>query len=412
MKKKKEIKGFFEKIIGIIKKSSEEEKRKSDERKKNKNNKPKGMRARQLGMVTFWVLFSFMFLVTVVNIFGGSGEVEVSNSELERNKLYENEGLSFAEEFTFQYFTWSAGLDGRNERMERLDPYLLDGIDQLGGTNHKEDWSSSIDKRNIVLKDIQRVNDEQARYTFKVKFTLENVNEDEKTLTEKYITIPVYYDKESDKFAVYSLPSFTYVDEGNLEIEIETKLNELSSISNGYTRDNLISFMETFFESYTKDGKDKISYILEDEKHQHGLDGTMEFAGISNADIYNADHNNNRFIIIAEVLLKDPETEFEFMNDYFLVVKRKDQRYVVESLNDETHIEQVAQEFIETTEELGTTDLTVEEETNDFDYEGINEQEEDYFEKSDEEADGLENELDEETDKNLDETDDNEDSDE
>src|SRR5699024_3682610 len=78
-----------------------------------------------------------------------------------------------------------------------------------------------------------------------------------------------------------------------------------------------------------------------------GLDGTMTFSKVKDSEIYKADKNNNRFIVKAKVLLTDPSTKFEYVNEYLLVDKRKDQRYVVESLNDEEYVYNIIEKHLE-----------------------------------------------------------------
>ncbi|MEN1969688.1 conjugal transfer protein [Lentibacillus sp. N15] len=393
MKKKKEKKKLFKKSIDVIRKTSEAERKKSEEKKKEKKNKPRGMTAKKTGMIIFWTLFLFMFLVTMVNIFGVSSVP--AKEENKASKLMDNEGLEFAKEFVYQYFTWSTDNYGRDRRIHDLDRYFLDGIDDLGGIIFDKKWSSSIDKRDIVLKDIQEINHKLARYIFKVKFTLksptdakntgskkhmdfeETLKEERKMrvvdgynvkVNEKFISVPIYYNKDTDKFAVYTLPSFTYVSESKMDDQVKNNLSKLDTLSDTYVENNIKAFLETFFESYTKDGKDKLNYILEDERHQNGLNGTMEFSKIQDSKIYLADDNNNKFIVDSEVVLKDPSTKFEFANKFTLVIKRVDQRYVIESLNDEKSVNEIVDKYLE---EKGSDDADNQgsvEEAKDFNY--------------------------------------------
>ncbi|RKJ38062.1 hypothetical protein D7X33_37345, partial [Butyricicoccus sp. 1XD8-22] len=79
---------------------------------------------------------------------------------------------------------------------------------------------------------------------------------------------------------------------------------------------------------------------------------------------------NNRFIVDSEVILRDPATKFEFSNKYMLVIKRKDQRYVVESLNDEKHVDAIIQDYIDSLgiEESSDNNDQVKNEDEDFNY--------------------------------------------
>lgn len=407
MRKKKKNKELLKKTVDVIKKASEAERKKSEEKKLKKKNKPKGMKARRLGMITFWFLFSFMFLVTMVNIFSAEGDTN-QEVQVEKNKLFDNEGLEFAKEFVYQYFTWTTDKFGRERRAYNLERYFMDGLDDLGGIIYNNEWASSTDKRDITLVDVQEISDSQARYIFKVKFTLksktdakdtpkpddnlsfeETLKEERKMkvvngynvkVNEKYISVPVYYNQEKDRFAIFDLPSFTYVKEGKLDDQIENNLANLDMLSDTYVESNVIAFLNTFFESYSKDGRDKLNYILEDERHQDGLNGSMEFVEIKDAKIYNADENNNKFIADTQVILRDPSTKFEFTNKYLLVIKRVDQRYVVESLNDEKAVNEIVDKYLAEIESETTNALTEEPEQEveqDFNYQEEMEQDPD-----------------------------------
>lgn len=401
IKKKQKLKETISKLTMVAKKKSEAERKKSEQRKMNKRNQPKGIRAKRLGMITFWLLFGFMFLVTLVNVFSSSDVSSQNEAQMEKNKLYDNEGLEFAKEFVYQYFTWQTDQFGKDRRIHNLKPYFLSGIDEMGGIIYDDTWSSSIDKRDIVLKDVQKISDSQARYIFKVKFTLkaktdakntptpefhnfDEVLKDEKKIkvingykvkvNEKYISVPVYYNKEKDRFAIFDLPSFTYVKEDSLDEEYENQLEKLDVVSDVYVEQNVTAFLNTFFEAYTRDGRDKLNYILEDERHQDGLGGTMQFIKIQESKLYNADKNNNKFIADVLVVLRDSGTNFEFVNKYLLVIKRADQRYVVESLNDEKAVNKLIKKYlkeIESEDALNKTETEPEkesEENQDFNY--------------------------------------------
>lgn len=417
---------MLKKTINIIKKSSEAEAKKNEEKRIEKKSKPKGMGAKRLGMITFWLLFSFMFLVTMVTIIGNNNEPVNNEISVEKNKLYENEGLEFARDFVYHFFTWKTDKHGEERRRETLKPYFLNDIDELGGIIYDDEWESSIDKRDIVLKDVQEINEKQARYIFKVKFTQRSKTDEKDTkinpdklsfkelikeerkmkvingyktkISEKYISVPVYYNENLNRFAVFDLPSFTYIKEDEINLRLVNNLDELNIVTDQFVENNVRAFLNTFFESYTKDGKDKLSYILEDERHQNGLNGTMLFSEVKEAQIYHADENNNRFIVNSKVLLEDPSTKFEYINKFLLVIKRVDQRYVVESLNDEKYVSELIDKYIEKT--TNSNDLNNELEVNDndeledFNYQDVSENNELNYEDIDNEKEDT-NELEE-----------------
>lgn len=432
-KKKMDKKKLVKDVARVIKKTSDHEKKKSDEKKKLKQSRPKGMMARRAGMFTFWILFSFMFIVTMANIFGGGDVTYDEALNRERNKLLDGEGVEFARSFVHDYFNWDIGKHGENDLRMRVSPYLTENLNELAGIQYDDKWMSQVDKRNIELKDVQEIDKNKARFVFKVKLTMKSPTTEKDTVFDeeelsfeevvqaknkvyvkngfkvkdmvKYISVPVYYDEETDTFAVFDLPSFTYVDEKGTKEPFTTRISELQVISDAYIENNINSFLTTFFASYSKDSKDKLSYILEDERHANGLQGTMEFSKINESKIYEIDENHNRFLVDVTVEMVEPTTKYKFDNKYLVVIKRKDQRYVVESLNDEKYVYELVEKYLEQFEkeddELGElTDLSEFQEhdnnANDYKYEG--EDVEDDLEGMDDfEEDDFELEMDEDT---------------
>lgn len=432
-KKKMDKKKLVKDVARVIKKTSDHEKKKSDEKKKLKQSRPKGMMARRAGMFTFWILFSFMFIVTMANVFGGGDVTYDEALNRERNKLLDGEGVEFARSFVHDYFNWDIGKHGENDLRMRVSPYLTENLNELAGIQYDDKWMSQVDKRNIELKDVQEIDKNKARFVFKVKLTMKSPTTEKDTVFDeeelsfeevvqaknkvyvkdgfkvkdmvKYISVPVYYDEETDTFAVFDLPSFTYVDEKGTKEPFTTRISELQVISDAYIENNINSFLTTFFTSYSKDSKDKLSYILEDERHVNGLQGTMEFSKINESKIYEIDENHNRFLVDVTVEMVEPTTKYKFDNKYLVVIKRKDQRYVVESLNDEKYVYELVEKYLEQFEkeddELGElTDLSEFQEhdnnANDYKYEG--EDVEDDLEGMDDfEEDDFELEMDEDT---------------
>lgn len=389
---KKDKKGLFKNIINIVKKSSEAERKKSEEKRKVKQSKPKGLRARRFGMAIFWALFLFMLLVTVVNIVGNAGSIAQEEVKVERNKLLDSEGLDFARNFVHDYFNWDTGKHGKDDLELRLSSYLMEDLDSFGGIRFNDEWSSHLDKRDIELKDIQEIDDTKARFTFRVDLKMKSKTDEKDTKIDenklsfeevlkekskvqvingykvkdmtKYISVPVYYSEEVDDFFVFEVPSFTFVEDKKDMTAVETNISKLQVLSDNYTENNVNSFLFTFFESYSKDSRDKLSYILEDPKHEYGLGGTMQFSKINQSTIYIIDDNHDRFLVDIEVEMLEPTTKYKFDNKFLVVVKRKDQRYVVESLNDEKYVYDLVEKYLEQFE-----DDELENEENDIDTE-------------------------------------------
>src|SRR5699024_10581286 len=99
---------------------------------------------------------------------------------------------------------------------------------------------------------------------------------------------------------------------------------------------NMEAFLETFFVSFSNDTEDKLSYILEDEKYKNGLNESLTFSEIKELDIYEG--NDSDLIIDVDVEFVHEETNIETVSNYVLVVKEKEQRYVVKHVNNDQYL--------------------------------------------------------------------------
>lgn len=357
--------GLFKRGIEIFKKSSENERRKKEIVKHEKKGKPKGYRAKKLGAITFWLLFLFMLLIVSVSVFSSNGLSNAAEDEdgPNINKATSAEGIEFSKTFLSTYFNWNSDNEQRSDRLDRLGHYLPEKLSEQAIASDKE-WNATIARENIVLKEVENLGDSKARITFQVKVVFEKPavqeNKDEKSAPApkkvkavKYVSVPVYYDEDKRRFIVYELPSFSYVEQMKIEKAIAPETEGLKTITDGSTQ-NVKAFLATFFEAYSNDSKDKLIYIIEDPKHQNGLNQTMNFVGLKNTEIFEGKKVDEK-VVRTEVILADPETGIEFTSTYTLVLAEKERRYTVLFVNNKSYIDELKnkkkeEEILEETE--------------------------------------------------------------
>lgn len=329
--------GKGKKLIKFIKKISEEEKQKKLEKKMNPNVsiKPKGFFARKMGVITFWSLFGFMFLVVILTLLGG----DKSSAEIDLEKFYEenynnatsSEAIQFAENFTKDYFTWKVSDDGKHKRKEKMALYLAEGLNEYAGVDMNSlEWNSTHKKSE--LKRVEGKGKNLAHITFKVNFELSQ-GKDKVSKKTKFFVVPVAYDGYS--FGVYELPKFTYIqEETTLQRVINPKLNQ------GQTgvKKEIEEFLGTFFTSYTQDGQDKLNYFLSQDNITDGLEGTMLFSEVNDLDVLVPEEMNQsyeeEYIAFVDVTFIEPDTKLPFQTNYQLRIIKKEDRYMVAGIDD------------------------------------------------------------------------------
>jgi hypothetical protein len=292
-----------------------------------------------------------MLLIVFVNVFSSNGlsNAVTGGDEAELNKATSVEGIEFAKSFLVTYFNWNEDNEKRSDRIGRLGrylPYKLSEQAVTGGSN----WNSTLTRENIVLKDIVNLGDSKALITFQVRVLFQrtaanNETEDtakvdpEKVKADKFISVPVLYDEEENRFIIYELPSFTFMEQEKIDSSIALETDGLKSVTDGSTQ-NIKAFLDTFFEAFSTDSKDKLTYIVEDLKHQNGLSQTMHFVRLKNMEIFEGKKAEEK-VVRTEVILAEPDTGIEFTSSYLLVLAEKEGRYTVLHINNKSYIDEL-----------------------------------------------------------------------
>jgi len=439
-KNKKKKNGFFKRTRKVASKQFEVDKVKSNEKKRLKKAKPKGYGARRAGAITFWVIFSFMFLVIFVTLLTGSDNEAAENIETaNESKITSQESVEFAKSFLHEYFNvdvnTDAGDDSELISRTSLSKYLannvVDAHIDLG--NGKV---STLNRNEIITKDVTKIDDQNARITFLVNLVVKRpLTEDELKEVEKlkkdgkdinellgdeedkdikseikgkeeiqyismYVSVPVHL-KDNDKgFIISELPSFTYIDETNDDNKIKSKYSELEEVKDSNVEENIQAFLQTFFESYSQDSKDKLSYILLDEDYEYGLNKTLNFEDISDVKIYRG-KSGKEFIVDVNVNFIEPNTEMKMTSNYMLVIAEEGTRYVVKHINNDNYIEDVLKQ-----KDAGEDDADSENQDNEeFDEDEIENEGNDVDEEIDENEieEEIEEEIEDETEEVIEE---------
>lgn len=345
----------IEKMMNVVKKGSEYEKRKADERKKEKNNKPKGYHARKMGVVAFWFIFVFMTLIFVVTGISSIGKPKAVQVEVEENKAVSYEAVAFAQDFLHKYYSWTDIAENRQAKEQReklLSRYVTDDLVSTLTKTTSDKWNSSLPMEHILLKNVEDVGDNKGYLTFKInplfsktqkaiEKELETTDESQivKQLRKvKFVTVKIYFDEETKKFAIYELPSYTYMDETENKTKVERETKGLKT-ENEFDKE-ILTFLETFFDSYANDSVDKLSYLFENQQYVDGLNETMEFLDVVEFDVYKGKDDEEK-IVTTTIRLKEPDTEIEFLSQYTLVIINTDQGFLVRSMNDKKYIDDV-----------------------------------------------------------------------
>lgn len=344
----------FTKFVTVFKKLNEQEKMKAESKKQGK---PRGYTARKLGIFSFWILFSFMVLVVLVNMFS-SGSAKDNEIVVLNNKATSVEAVEFSKDFLTKYFSWTDASpynkEGIQQRELLLSRYLKNDLVGTAVKSTSLVWDSSLNKDNILLKKVKENGSDRATLTFKItpaytktegaienekkSSTDENIEIVKVARTTKFVDVQIFYDEKTDNFIIYQLPSFVYLDEADNETAFVPSTKGLKS--NDIDNQDVKQFLDTFFDSFANDTKQKFSYLFENSVGFEGLNETMEYVSYRDLKTYKGKVDNEQ-IVTVNVELKDPITEITFTSPYSLVLVDTEQGMLVKDVNVETYIDEV-----------------------------------------------------------------------
>lgn len=454
--KRKEEKSTFKKAIDVIKKANENEKIKSENKKTEKQkSKPKGYRAKRMGVYSFWLVFGLLFLFVVINSISLNSKVSAvddgSEGEVIVNHASSQEAIEFGKDFLHEYFTWDVNAD-TEEREATMSTYMTeDLINRNTSGITTEDWNASLDRNDMILVDSEDIGTDKAQLTYQIDLifnkTQDAIEEEQQAntaqqtsqtanngqqqqsnngqsqpqsnsgqqhqqsnagqqqsqanqiqkqkQTERYVTVHIYYDAETNSFVVYQLPSFTHVENETSNVNVESPTADMEELR-GNEASEVIEFLDVFFESYAHDTEGTLRYLVEDEDYQNGLNGSMRFVSVNNPKVY-AGRTDTERVVQTNVTFREPETDIEFNSDYLLVLDKNDSGYYVTDVNDVAYVEQISsgkedKSEDEPEEESGTDEETTEQQGNTDAEESKDEQEE----SNDNSGEGTDNSTNEE----------------
>ncbi|GLY12702.1 conjugal transfer protein [Bacillus badius] len=381
----------FEKLKDIVLKINQNEKRKAENRKKEKSQRPRGYRSRKAGVVAFWITLAFMFLFVLVNV-GGNDKKEsanVSGAVIKAEKATSAEAIEFAKSFLSHYLTWNSESSDIEERAEKMGFYTTEDLARELANVKDDHWNSALSRESILLKNIKNLGGNKALLTFQTNVaftkteeglrkevqqlsakqqpttntassaepaapvipTTENFGAGSlavavtdkgvvKSITKKkFISVPVFYDEDTQRYIVYEIPAFTNFDESPNKENIESETAGLIEVT-GVEVQEEIDFLNTFFESFANDPPEKLSYFLEDKTYQNGLNHTMRFEKVEESHLYEGKTKNEK-IVLAKVAFSEPDTGIMLHSQYTLVIKQKEDRFVVTHMNDLKYMKEV-----------------------------------------------------------------------
>ncbi|HDB3129663.1 TPA: conjugal transfer protein [Staphylococcus aureus] len=310
-------------------------------RKKEKSSQmPPQYKYRKAGIITFWSLFGFILLMSLLMFFviiGGGGKGNQQKvQEKPQNQATMQPAVEFSKEFAQKYLTYKSS-ESNTDRNERLRPYFVKEMNDGAGIEIDDTKDTESKVESLDLKGIEDAGDNKGYITLRTNLKqTEYIKEEKKKgkkkeevktpkdkQVTKYLTVPVIY--KDGSYAVYEYPKFTKVNENDV-VSYKYRNSDLTVNNNAET--DVKKFLNTFFEVYASESKDKVAYMLGKGVHVNTLEGDLKFNKIENLDLYNTKGDTNDLTAIVDVKFND-DIGTIYTTRYHIKLKEQDDKYLI-----------------------------------------------------------------------------------
>ena len=304
---------------------------------------PKTIFRKKVFKGTFWagfVLALFLSVVAIVRISNDGADQavakQVQTGEMKVNIATSEGAQSFSQNFAINYFDWQNSDDGMKNRIERLQPYLANGLDKQASLSFEEmEWSSSLSKSQVW--NIEETGNDSALITLRVEHMLKKTTQSDPEKDpaeenagpyEKYFVVPVKTDGKS--FVVHKVPYFIAAEE-KPEITSESSINEKGKLPDTKLQEEISSALNTFFKVYTSGTQEELSYYIKGDQVKT-MTGIITFKEVKDLVIKQGE-SQQEYEVNATVVFQENQSKAQVVYPYELTLVKEENRWLFKAFN-------------------------------------------------------------------------------
>ncbi|GAA0337542.1 conjugal transfer protein [Oceanobacillus oncorhynchi subsp. oncorhynchi] len=324
------------KVVGKVKQVHRPKKEKSSVRKDNSKRTAFFVWTLILGMLFIATLAILLSVNTRSTLNETNRNLLAMEDEEVLEEISQEQANEFLSSFIRVYMNVPKDSDARTERASNLQEYMVfnDVFNNDNNEMYRPEGEGTRNLESFTLFNIEE-NESSTIYQYKVTFTnkLETEGEtgkgkDKKTETEVeeeqqtlLLNIPLVV--EDGLFSITSVPYFTSVPSLAGNIEYETESIDLEEY-NGNEKENIMIFLNNFFEKYTTETVEEMSYLMEEPET---LNGSFLFEEIQDVVIYQDD---NSYKVLLKVNFKDEISGIHQVNDVEMNISKDGSNFYVD----------------------------------------------------------------------------------
>lgn len=235
------------------------------EPKKKKSKKQKAPKVlhvgrRKKGVIALWVLLGCSLLFAIYKNFTSIDQHTVHEQKVVEETIKDTTGIeSFIHNFIQIYYTWENDSEALEQRQEDLQDFLTTELQELNADTVRSDIPTSAEVKRVQIWQIQP----ETKRTFSVVYTVDQeVTEDDdtETLSNTY-RLTLYQAKTGNLVIIKNPVPWTPPKKASFEPEQKQESQGVSA----KTQEELLEFLETFFQLYPQATQEELDYYVSDQ---------------------------------------------------------------------------------------------------------------------------------------------------
>lgn len=269
--------------------------------------------------IALWFLLLTSITFGVYKNFTAVNQHTVHEKEVIEQRIMDTSKIeSFSQNFITVFYSWEHNQKALDHRTEKLKGYLTEDLQSLNADMVRTDVPTNSQVESIQFWNIQSID----KNTFEVLFTVEQsiTEQDKKRTVDSAYTLAVYVD-EKENMVIVKNPTASSVP---IKSNYNPKVVNSEETVDGKTKEEIDSFILTFFTIYPKANDKELSYYVSNQALKP-IEKEYRFL-----ELVSSNYSKKGDKVLARVLVKylDPLTKTSQVFDFNLVLQ-KDENWII-----------------------------------------------------------------------------------
>ena len=274
--------------------------------------------------IVLWTLLIGSVLFGVYKNFTAIDQHTVHEEKVIEMKLVDTNKIeSFVQNFAQEFYTWEPNQEQLDARMERLKNYLPENLQQMNQDMIRSDIPTKSTVNNVQIWEVEAINDSDYKVLYSVNQVIEeSIGEavENRTVDSAFL-VTVRVNNQNQLTLVTnpvmaSLPS---------KLEIKSDPLQDDSTITQETKEEIKTFLATFFTAYPSASEMELLYYVEDTTIR-GINKNYIFSELKSINYF---EDKDGVKVKTAVAYLSPDTKATLIFDYELVLKKNQTNWVI-----------------------------------------------------------------------------------